>query len=191
MRIAACFSALAALALALIPLGAAEAASRITTKDGNVIVGDIESLKDNFYTIRTYGAMRVPAQSVDRIEPAETAAAPASGAGPGARSSAPSAAATTSGALRLAGSNTIGAELAPRLLEALRQEERVGGFRVQLRASCASMASNRRRSKATGRWRRWPATPMTKGFPRTGASKSGSSDAAVKSAAVRRLTAWR
>ena len=129
MRIAACFSALAALALALIPLGAAEAASRITTKDGNVIVGDIESLKDNFYTIRTpYGAMRVPAQSVDRIEPAETAAAPASGAGPGASSSAPSAAATTSGALRLAGSNTIGAELAPRLLEAYAKKNGSGDF---------------------------------------------------------------
>ncbi|MFY9989453.1 MAG: phosphate ABC transporter substrate-binding protein, partial [Rhodoplanes sp.] len=129
MRIAACFSALAALALALIPLGAAEAASRITTKDGNVIVGDIESLKDNFYTIRTpYGAMRVPAQSVDRIEPAETAAAPASGAGPGASSPAPSAAATTSGALRLAGSNTIGAELAPRLLEAYAKRNGSGDF---------------------------------------------------------------
>lgn len=126
MRTAACFAALTALVLALIPLGAAEAASRITTKDGNVIVGDIESLKDNFYTIRTpYGAMRVPAQSVDRIEPAEAASGPASGAGAAAG---PAAAAASSGALRLAGSNTIGAELAPRLLEAYAKKSGSGDF---------------------------------------------------------------
>lgn len=128
MRIAACIAALATLALSLMPLGAAEAASRITTKDGNVIVGDVESLKDNVYTIKTpYGPMRVPAESVDRIEPAETAAAPAPASrGPGAappgaappEAGASAAAPAPSGALRLAGSNTIGAELAPRLLEA-------------------------------------------------------------------------
>lgn len=110
MRIAAY---LAAFALSLIPLCAADAASRITTKDGNVIVGDIESLQDSFYTIRTpYGAMRIPAQSVDRIEPVGAAPGPAPAAGPAA-----AAPVSTSGPLRLAGSNTIGAELAPRLLE--------------------------------------------------------------------------
>ena len=100
MRIAAY---LAALALSLIPLSAADAASRITTKDGNVIVGDIESLQDSFYTIRTpYGAMRIPAQSVDRIEPVGGAPGPAPAAGPAA-----AAPVSTSGPLRLAGSNPM------------------------------------------------------------------------------------
>lgn len=40
-------------AFVFVALDGAEAASRITTKDGTVIVGDIESLQSNFYTIRT------------------------------------------------------------------------------------------------------------------------------------------
>lgn len=126
------FGCLIVLALVILPIGAADAASRITTKDGTVIIGDIESLQSNVYTIRTpYGAMRIPAASVNKIEPTSESApqpaaqkqgAPSSGAGER-QSAAPS-----SGPLRFAGSNTIGAELVPRLLEAYAAKLGAGDF---------------------------------------------------------------
>lgn len=127
------FGCLVVLVLSMLPIEA-DAASRITTKDGTVIIGDIESLQSNFYTIRTpYGAMRIPAASIDKIEPAdaESTPQPAAQSGQATPSSEPSAqpsASAASGPLRLAGSNTIGAELAPRLLEGYARKLGFGEF---------------------------------------------------------------
>lgn len=106
---------LTALACLALTAGAAGAASRITTLDGAVMTGDIQSLQNGLYTIRTpYGTQSVPAASVRSIESDPPA-------GSGATPTPPSVAST--GPLRLAGSTTIGDELAPALLEAYATEK--------------------------------------------------------------------
>lgn len=128
MRIIGC---LVVLALSMLPLEA-DAASKITTKDGTVIIGDVELLQNNVYTIRTpYGAMRIPSASIDRIEPtAEFAPQPAQNGQqtPSSELTPQQSDATQPGPLRFAGSNTIGAELAPRLLEGYAKKQGFGEF---------------------------------------------------------------
>lgn len=104
----------AVLGTVLAVLGASEsgAASRITTTDGTVVTGDIERMQDGIYSIRTrYGVQQIPQQDVRQIEPlgGEGSAQCTGGSCP--------APATESQPLRFAGSNTIGAELVPNLLE--------------------------------------------------------------------------
>jgi len=89
-------------------------ASRITTNDGNTLVGEIERLQDGIYSVRTpYGTVRIPSRAVRRIESIE-------GSGNGDMG----AAHRRTGILRFAGSNTIGAALVPELLK---QYAKVGG----------------------------------------------------------------
>ena len=89
-------------------------ASRITTNDGNTLVGEIERLQDGIYSVRTpYGTVRIPSRAVRRIESIE-------GSGTGDMG----AAHRRTGILRFAGSNTIGAALVPELLK---QYAKVGG----------------------------------------------------------------
>ena len=98
-----------ATALLILAPGLALATSRITTKDGTVMTGDV-SLQNGIYTIRTpYGTQSVPADSVRSIETDPT---------PNPTSVTASDQAALKGPLRLAGSTTIGDELAPALLEA-------------------------------------------------------------------------
>jgi phosphate transport system substrate-binding protein len=107
--LAGCFSLMSAAALA--------AQSTITTLDGNVIKGEVISLNNGVYSIQTsLGQINIPASSVRTIEtvgesPSPTPPTPTPVATPS-PTSAPSA------VLRLAGSTTIGDELAPALLEA-------------------------------------------------------------------------
>lgn len=92
-----------ALAVALITFApsALWAGIKITTQDGSVISGDLVSMQNGIYTIKTpYGTQTVPQTSVKAIE----------NDGVGTPSS--------NGPLRLAGSTTIGDDLAPALLEA-------------------------------------------------------------------------
>lgn len=91
--------------LGLIGLQTAIAApSRITATDGTVMIGEILKLEGGVYEVQTsFGVVRVPATSVRSIEsgaPAQQQAGP------------------ISGGLRAVGSNTIGAQLVPSLLEA-------------------------------------------------------------------------
>ena len=84
-------------------LSSAWGAAKITTQDGSVISGDIVSLQNGVYTIRTpYGMQTIPQASIRSIDndSHEIAAKPPS-----------------TGPLRLAGSTTIGDDLAPALLE--------------------------------------------------------------------------
>jgi phosphate transport system substrate-binding protein len=79
----------------------AQAATRIVAKDGTVITGDVISFENGIYKLKTaYGEMTIPATAVTSIDD-EGGPAPAA-----------------SGTLRLAGSTTVGDELAPALLEA-------------------------------------------------------------------------
>jgi phosphate transport system substrate-binding protein len=97
----------------LLVAGPSWAASRITTSDGNVIFGDIERLQDGVYSVRTpNGTVQIPASAVKEIQ---SNAAPCSG------SNCSQDKPTSHQALRLAGSNTIGAKLAPELLKAYAQ----------------------------------------------------------------------
>lgn len=92
---------------------ACAASSKITTRDGSVITGEVQSLKNGVYTlISPFGPVNIPAASVKSIEPLE-------GGAPISQAGAPSShAGLVEGPLRLAGSNTIGEELMPALLEA-------------------------------------------------------------------------
>jgi len=102
-----------AAAAMLLAAGEASAASRITTNDGNVIIGDVERLQDGVYSVRTpYGTVQIPASAVRQIE---ASTGRCSGAGCSQDTQ------TSRSALRLAGSNTIGAKLAPELLKAYAQ----------------------------------------------------------------------
>ena len=106
----------AAVCLAAIPARAAT----ITTLDGSVIAGDILSLKDGVYTVKTpYGLQTIPSASVRVIQAGPAAPAP---------SKAPPriAPAVIDGPLRLAGSTTIGDDLAPALLEAYAAAKNAG-----------------------------------------------------------------
>lgn len=104
----------ATIALLMLAPGMAAAASRITTLDGAVITGEV-TLQNGVYTIRTlYGIQTVPSTSVRSIE-----ADPGSSTGTSIGTPVPQPdPATLRGPLRLAGSTTIGDELAPALLEA-------------------------------------------------------------------------
>jgi phosphate transport system substrate-binding protein len=83
------------------------AASRITTTNGDTLVGEIERLQDGTYSVRTpYGTVTIPARAVRQIEPM---------AGGGADNSGETRPRT--GTLRFAGSNTIGAALVPELVK--------------------------------------------------------------------------
>ena len=97
-------AALTAALIGLVP-GAALASVKVVTENGSVITGDIVSLQSGIYTIKTlYGTVTVPAASIKSIDSdAQGTATQAS---------------SSTGPLRLAGSTTIGDELAPALLEA-------------------------------------------------------------------------
>ena len=78
-------------------------AARITTRDGTVVMGEVQAFADGVYTVRTaFGIVKIPAASVTSIamDPGPTPPPPGGG-----------------GALRLAGSTTIGDELMPDLIE--------------------------------------------------------------------------
>jgi phosphate transport system substrate-binding protein len=95
--------------LALLSATALAAGVQITTNDGNVVRGELVSLTDGIYTIKTpYGTITIPAASVKKID---SDAPPGPGPNPADN--------TASGPqpLRLAGSTTIGDELAEKLLE--------------------------------------------------------------------------
>jgi phosphate transport system substrate-binding protein len=103
-------AALVLLATLVFPALAQQA--RITTKDGNVFVGVIEPVEKGVYGIQTsVGLIRIPMTLIERIDKLDAGQAPAPAATP-ARTNAAGPA-----RLRLAGSNTIGARLAPKLLE--------------------------------------------------------------------------
>ncbi|MBV8567172.1 MAG: phosphate ABC transporter substrate-binding/OmpA family protein [Methylobacteriaceae bacterium] len=95
------------------------APSRVTTQDGNVITGEV-TIKDDIYTIITpYGTVTIPKGAVKSVEPVvEGGQPPQPGQenGPALHGGQPSG--TGTGPLRFAGSNTIGEELMPALLEA-------------------------------------------------------------------------
>jgi phosphate transport system substrate-binding protein len=92
--------------------------ARLTTKDGNVFVGVLEPVEKGVYGIQTsVGLIRIPASAVRQIEMLDAGEAPAPAATP-AQKIMPSAG---QGKLRLAGSNTIGAKLVPKLLEGFGQ----------------------------------------------------------------------
>lgn len=95
----------------------AGAASRITTTDGAVITGDVERLQDDIYSIRTrYGIQKVPKQDVRKIEPTDSTGAEGSAQCANGGNCPP--VPVENRPLRFSGSNTIGAELVPNLLEA-------------------------------------------------------------------------
>jgi phosphate transport system substrate-binding protein len=90
-------------ALALFGAGSASAATLFVMRDGSVLTGDIQSLKDGIYTIATpYGIINVPTGAIKSIGVAGEPVRPA---------------VAETGPLRLAGSTTIGDELMPALLE--------------------------------------------------------------------------
>lgn len=94
--------------------------SRITTQDGMVIMGEIENSQSDPYVVRTrYGTVRIPQSSVRQVE---SVASPL-----GAACTAPRCDPSNADArpLRIVGSNTIGAELVPSLLEAYARGLRV------------------------------------------------------------------
>jgi phosphate transport system substrate-binding protein len=85
------------------PDGGMAATAHIVTVDGTVISGEIISLENGIYTIRTpYGTITVPAAQIRSIDTGAGTPPPL----------------PTPTVLRLAGSTTVGDELAPALLEA-------------------------------------------------------------------------
>ncbi len=79
------------------------ATARIVTMDGTTITGEIISLENGIYTIKTpYGTITVPAAQIRTIDTGPVPTPPPI---------------PTPTALRLAGSTTVGDELAPALLE--------------------------------------------------------------------------
>ena len=94
---------------------------RIETVDGNIFVGEIVSFQNNVYTINTnFGKLTVESLKVKSLQPAASAgAAPSAYNEPG-----PASSPVHLRALRLHGSNTIGDELAPRLIEGFVRQSR-------------------------------------------------------------------
>ena len=119
--------ALALIGLLLLSEGAAASLVRITSRDGTVFVGNLDRREGGFYTVRTpYGIVTIPETSVVSVTPVEPDS-------PGGQIQAPT---SFAGTVRFAGSNTIGAELAPQVVE---EFARVQGLRdIKWRAGANS-----------------------------------------------------
>lgn len=90
-------------------------ASRIITNDGSAIVGEVERLQGDIYFVRTpYGVVQVPRQQVKQIQSLGGEPTPC----PTGTSCDPPKLEPQRQPLRLNGSNTVGAELVPNLLQA-------------------------------------------------------------------------
>lgn len=93
----------------LLFITSAAMAARITTKDGAVTIGEVQTFAGGVYTVKTaYGVIRIPAETVVSITMGDQPPAQPAASGQGAGGE---------GSLLLAGSTTIGDELMPALVE--------------------------------------------------------------------------